>query len=217
MTTPPTEPSGAIPPGGQAVPGYPPMGYVVVQQPPPPKKNWFLRHKFLTALAALIVLIVIFMAAKGTKSDDSSSTAAGQSTAAQGSEINQPVRDGKFEFVVTDVAPPVKSIGEGMLTETAQGQFVVVKLTVRIVNRDDSGQSYKADQWSLRRPDNVVENTAYATPMFVTGSTLPGNGEVFGELWFETPVDGRYWLAYRPDSSSARGIWLVTVPVERTQ
>ncbi|MGE0877203.1 MAG: DUF4352 domain-containing protein [Acidimicrobiia bacterium] len=93
------------------------------------------------------------------------------------------------------------------------GRFV--KLTVRIVNRDDAAQTYKDLHWTLRRPDNVVVNTTYATPAFVAGATLPGNGEVYGELWFETPVDGRYWLAYRPDSSSARGVWLVTIPVER--
>lgn len=86
-----------------------------------------------------------------------------------------------------------------------------VKIVVRLVNRDDSAQPYRDRHWTLRRPDGVVATTAFATPAFVQGGTIAGNGETFGELWFETPADGRYWLAFRPDAGSARGIWLAEV------
>jgi hypothetical protein len=44
--------------------------------------------------------------------------------------VGEPARDGKFEFVVTKVEPPVKSLGGDFGGEEAQGDFVVVRVDV---------------------------------------------------------------------------------------
>lgn len=44
--------------------------------------------------------------------------------------IGTPVSDGDFEFTVTEVEPGVAKIGTAPLSTTAQGQFVLVHMTV---------------------------------------------------------------------------------------
>jgi hypothetical protein len=85
------------------------------------------------------------------------------------------------------------------------------RLTLRLVNRNDTDHLANQGQFTLRRPDGVVEPTQFATPTLVSGVQIAGNGEAFGEVWFPTTGPGRYWLAFRPDQGSARGIWAVDV------
>ncbi|WP_072689839.1 DUF4352 domain-containing protein [Rhodococcus marinonascens] len=56
--------------------------------------------------------------------------------------LGTPVRDGKFEFVVTDVETGLSSIGDNpFLTSEAQGQFVVVTMTVQNTSDEPKGLS----------------------------------------------------------------------------
>ncbi|NED61053.1 DUF4352 domain-containing protein, partial [Streptomyces sp. SID10244] len=56
--------------------------------------------------------------------------------------MNSPVRDGKFEFVVTGVQPGLDSVGDNpYLTEKAQGQFVVVTMSVKNIGDKPQGFS----------------------------------------------------------------------------
>ena len=114
-------------------PHYPPVA------PPPPKKNWFARHKVLSVLSAFLLLIIVIAVASGggKKSGDDSGPGA-QPKPKPG--IGVPVRDGKFEFVVQSVEAGVPTVGASYVTEEAQGQFVLVKLTVR--NIGDREQSF---------------------------------------------------------------------------
>jgi len=118
--------------------------------------NWFSRHKFLTALGALIVIIIVFVIIKstsgGSSSNDAGSSGGGATTSANGKTaagIGTPVRDGKFEFTVTAVDPGKGTIGTGSISKTAQGQFVLVHVTVR--NIGNQQQSF--DQSSQRMID----------------------------------------------------------------
>jgi hypothetical protein len=52
--------------------------------------------------------------------------------------LNTPVRDGKFEFVVTSVSCGHKSVGVGPISAKAKGEFCLVDLSVE--NIGDSGQ-----------------------------------------------------------------------------
>lgn len=59
--------------------------------------------------------------------------------------MNQPVRDGKFEFVVTKVKCGVSKVGESFLAKNAQGQYCLVTTTVKNIGKEpqmlsDSGQ-----------------------------------------------------------------------------
>lgn len=58
------------------------------------------------------------------------------------------VRDGKFEFVVTAVDPPVKVVGDNpYLQKTAQGEYIQVHLTV--TNISNKAKSYWSDNQKL--------------------------------------------------------------------
>jgi hypothetical protein len=54
--------------------------------------------------------------------------------------IGTPVRDGKFEFTVTDVQTGVKNVGNQYLNQDAQGLFTLV--TVRVRNIGDESQMF---------------------------------------------------------------------------
>lgn len=72
--------------------------------------------------------------------------------------IGAPVRDGKFQFTVTKVKGGVKQVGDQYLNEKAQGQFVMVSVTVENIGDeprtfdsssqrlfDAAGKEYSAD------------------------------------------------------------------------
>lgn len=132
-----------------------PEPFVSPYPPPAPRKNWFARHKVLTVLGGLVLLIVVISVATSgggstespdaapggtaaTASAGASATTAG-SAAAPRPGIGAPVRDGKFEFVVRGVRPGGTSIGPDFMAERAQGEFLLVDLTVR--NIGDKAQS----------------------------------------------------------------------------
>ncbi len=130
-------------------------------QPAPPQaqaqaqKNWFARHKILTGLGAVIAAIVAITAVSGGSGDKPSDAAraagaatTGASEAPADARIGTPVRDGKFEFVVNGVEAGVPSVGVNeYLTEKAQGQFVLVRMTVR--NIGDREQSFTTSAQKL--------------------------------------------------------------------
>ncbi len=137
-----------------------PEPFVSPYPPPAPRKNWFARHKVLSVLGALVLLIVVISVATsgggsteapdaapagGTSARGSTGATAGaptpatESAAAPRPGIGAPARDGKFEFVVRGVRPGGTSIGPDFMAERAQGEFLLVDLTVR--NIGDKAQS----------------------------------------------------------------------------
>jgi len=202
--------------GQQPPPGYgqqPQQGYG--QQPPMNKKdaksqaraakaysksqrNWFSRHKFLSALGALIIaIIVIVVLIKSTGGGGGSTTAGGGggsgTTTSQKSaaKIGTPVRDGKFEFTVTAVDPGKSTIGTGSLSKTAQGQFVLVHLTVRNVGTqqqvfDQSAQKMIDQQGRQLSADPTA--AIYVDQQNFLAQINPGNS-VEGVVAFDIPKD----------------------------
>jgi hypothetical protein len=137
--------------------------------PPAPeprkKKNFFLRHKVLTTLLALVVFVIVIVIATSSGGGSNGTTASGSAGAhatnkaagakkadkpakkavAKAPGIGDPVRDGKFQFTVTKVDKPVKKVGNSILGDTAQGEFIKVHITVKNIGNesqmfDDSAQ-----------------------------------------------------------------------------
>lgn len=114
--------------------------------PQPPRKSRTGLWIVLGVFAFFILLCGGCAGLVATSADDaespSSSVAAGSAPdegdalAPAGSEV----RDGKFAFVVTQVEPPVKTVGGDYLSKTAQGEFVLVHIDV--TNTSDQPQSY---------------------------------------------------------------------------
>ncbi|QDQ94775.1 DUF4352 domain-containing protein [Rhodococcus sp. WB9] len=154
-----TQPHGGFP--QQPIP--PAQGW---QPPPgPPTKKKSKKWPFVVG-AAVAVFAIIGVSGGGGDDDTTATSAVPTSVATPVSEIaaaapvapaektaaapapkalpgmNVPVRDGKFEFVVTDVETGLTSIGDNpYLMKQAQGQFVVVTMSVLNTSGEPKGLS----------------------------------------------------------------------------
>lgn len=154
MTTPPyPPPPNPQPPYGPR-PGYPPY--------PPRTSN---ANAIILTVVGVFVLCGLggcLAVVAGSDSEDkvaaTFTTAAPAAPAAPGASAPEPendvaaagsaVRDGKFEFTVTAIDPPVKVVGDNpYLQKTAQGQYILVHLTV--TNIGNKAQSYWANNQKL--------------------------------------------------------------------
>ncbi|PWD50739.1 DUF4352 domain-containing protein [Serinibacter arcticus] len=106
--------------------------------------------------------------------------------------IGAPVRDGKFEFTVTGIEGGVPLIGSDMFGQTAQGQFVLVSVTV--ANIGDAAQSFFGDNATLV-DDQGREHSADSTAAIYLESSEsfyteinPGNA-VDAVVVFDIPAD----------------------------
>ncbi|GED99139.1 DUF4352 domain-containing protein [Gordonia crocea] len=175
-------------PYGQA-PGYPAPpqapGYPAPPQaPPPPKKSY----------APLIIGIVVVLIAlcglgalvsgggdKADTSGNSGAPAAKQNGAKDTAKdeksddtagMNQPVRDGKFEFAVTNVETGLASVGENQfLTQKAQGEFAVVTLTVK--NIGDKAQGFSPSNQKLVDQQGRQHESDATAQIALGGSDIP--------------------------------------------
>ena len=141
--------------------------------------------------------------AKSDSSNDSQSTTAG---------INQPARDGKFEFVVKSIKCGKASVGTNeFLTEKAQGQFCLLNITVKNIGDEPqslfadnqylfnaSGQKYSADSTATTYAAPEDSDTWYS-------EINPGNS-VEGAIVFDIPKDQTPTSAELHDSAFSDGI-----------
>jgi hypothetical protein len=186
-----------------------------------PKKK---RHRFRNLLLTLIVavaIIFIINALTGGDEDttttgtgvDASDQAATDESEATTTEpgIGDPARDGKFEFVVIEVEAGADRIGEGILEEEAQGQFILVR--VEVENIGDQAQYLSASDQYLYDADGrqySASNTAWAaidSPLLE--QINPGNS-IQGTLVFDVPENMQPVSIELHDSPFSDGV-LVTL------
>lgn len=172
-------------------PGQPYPGMQPAPAAPPKRKRkwpWIL-------LAVVGVLVVISVASGGGDTKDAGpngATSGAGSTAAAG--LNTPVRDGKFEFTVTGVEPGLATIGDNpYLQRKAQGQFVIVSMTVQ--NTGDkpqaftpSAQKLKDSQGRTFESDTNAQIALGDSDIPLYDSINPGN-TVSVKVVYDMPVD----------------------------
>ena len=90
---------------------------------------------------------------------------------AAASGIGTSVRDGKFEFTLTSIEPPVKTIGADFAQQTAQGEYVIFRVTV--TNIGDKPQTLVADAQAA-----YAGETKYGTSSDAL-FTVEGAGDAF--------------------------------------
>ncbi len=183
------------------------------QQPVPPavapvpatrRRSWFARHKFLTAVGVLVV-IGIAGASLGGGGDEPAAGGGGSATGgtsdAGGAQeepaeaapgIGATVADGKFEFVVSQVETGVTRVGTDLFGQAAQGQFVLVHLTVSNIGDDAQyfdGSSQKAYDASGRTYSSDGSAAVYVDESnSFLNQINPGN-QVQGVVVFDVPAD----------------------------
>jgi hypothetical protein len=123
--------------------------------------------------------------------------------------IGTPVRDGKFEFTVTSVEPGVAQVGDEYLSQDAQGQYVLVHLTVANIGTEAQyfdGTSQKAFDAEGRQ---FSADTAAAVYLGDANSFLnqinPGN-TVTGTVVFDVPADAALTRLELHDSMFSGGV-----------
>lgn len=174
--------------------------------PEPKRKNWFARHKILTALLVLVLIGIVGSAVSGSGGDRS----AGSTTPAPAdgdrrndtgdgkqendtpalAKVGQKVRDGQFEFTVTAVKKGVASVGDQSLGQKAQGQYVLVGVTV--TNIGEKAQLLADSSQKLRDAQGREFSSDTAAAIYIKGNDVflneinPGNS-VKGTLVFDMP------------------------------
>lgn len=161
------------------------------------KKNWFKNHKILTAIIAIVLIGAIGGASGGSKksgSTTSTPTDTNTTETASVAKIGEPVRDGKFEFVVKSVTCGKSSVGTNQyLTKEAQGQFCLMDLTVK--NIGDQQQLFAESAQKLLNADGMQYSSDSVASLYNSNNSdtwlnqiNPGNS-VQGVIVFDIPKD----------------------------
>lgn len=204
--------------------GPPPQGYYQQQPPQEPKK----KGKLKWLLIIIGILILIGFCSAVTSGGEDSSTPSSQPSASspssgaqepssdapepeQQAKVGEPVRDGKFEFVVSDVQTGVTTIGPELIAEQAQGQYVIVNMTV--TNIGDKAQSYSSSNAKLiDAQDREFSSDAWASSLVAdtTASGIydeinPGNSAQVAVV-FDVPVDAQPKTLKLQDSMFSGGV-----------
>jgi hypothetical protein len=169
-------------------PGWPQGAYAPLPPAVPVKK----KRRWPWVLLAIAVVIGIIIATQSGKSTSSGATG-GTSTSAgvpAAARIGTPVRDGKFEFVVTKVQSGQASIGDQYLNQKAQGQFVIVSVTV--TNTAGEAQEFLGSTAKAFDASGREYSPSTSAAMYLKDSNSfieqinPGN-TVSGQVVFDVP------------------------------
>lgn len=180
--------------------------------------NWFKKHKILTVIGVIILIAIIGGAAGGgdkTNTNSSSSDGSGVTKAedkpAITVKLNEPARDGKFEFIVKGVECGKTTIGTNeYLTKKAQGQFCLMTVNIKNIGNEAQG-FFGSDQKLLNAQsqqfaaDDVAG--AYLDQNYTTlfSNINPGNS-VEGVIVFDVPADTQITQAQLHDSALSNGV-----------
>ena len=177
------------------------------------KKSWFVRHKILTGIGVLVVIAIIGSAASGgDKTNTTSTSGDGGSTKSEAktAKLNEPARDGKFEFTVASVDCSKTSVGNQYLNKTAQGQFCLLKVTVK--NIGDQSQLFDSSNVSLYdgagakfSADGVASSYANTDSNTFLNQINPGNS-VTANVVFDVPKGTTPITAELHDSIFSGGV-----------
>jgi hypothetical protein len=213
-------------------PGPSPYGPIPpqVHYAPPRRKGTGAGKGCLIAIGVAVGLFVVLAAcgvllsagSTGTTPSDSSPAKAAQpanSTQPAGKKslvngIGQEYRDGKFAFTVTKIKKGVRRVGDQYLGQTAQGQFVLVYVTVRNVGNeartfDSSSQKLTDAQGRDFDADSGATIAIGEQSNAFLNDINPANG-VQGILIFDVPRGVKLKSIQLHDSMLSGG---VTVPL----
>lgn len=149
-------------------------------------------------LAALVVVGVVLSGGDGTSGDSDDTTATGTSTPSgkqrepKSPGVGDVVKDGKFSFRITKIDKGLTQVGEDFTASKAQGQYILVHVTVR--NIGDEAQLFDGAAQKLIDSEDRQYDTDSAAALNLKDSNAflnninPGNS-VSGILLFDVPKD----------------------------
>ncbi|MET0418953.1 MAG: DUF4352 domain-containing protein [Actinoplanes sp.] len=206
-------------------PGYP-------QMPPPPPKQGTKPWVWVVATLAGVFSLCLVLGALGNFAGDElpAAPAAGDQAEAAAVEptkgkapakpkvvekaksagIGDRVRDGKFEFVVTDLDCSRTRLGDRFLNKDAQGKFCVVTMSVK--NIGDEAQMFSGSnqvafdvKGAEFKNDGAAEFSANSSNETFLNDINPGN-KVTGKVVFDVPRSTVLETIELHDSFWSRGV-----------
>jgi hypothetical protein len=170
------------------------------------KKVWF------WLVAVLAVIVAGAAANAGTSSTSSSAGSADEPAAAAPAPatIGTAVRDGDFEFTVTGVERGKTQLGGEYLSTTAQGEFVLVNLTVRNIGNEpgtlfDQNTKLFDAQGREFRPSSSAAIYLPEQSNVIAQTINPGN-QVSGTIVFDVPTGAQLASIQLHDSAFSGGV-----------
>ncbi len=167
-----------------------------------------------TYLAAAVLLAGVLACGSGGGDDDRDDDAGAAGTATQAAPkmpgMNQPARDGKFEFVVTGLDCSKTHVGSSGFGAQAQGKFCLASLTVRNVGKE--AQVFDASSQRALDAQGTAYDASGEAAMYVNSNTTvflnninPGNS-IKGVLPFDVPKDTKIATLELHDSPFSGGV-----------
>lgn len=148
-------------------------------------------------------------APKASAATESAAPTSSAAAPAAAPGMNQAVRDGKFEFVVSGVDCSKTKVGDEYLNKTAQGKFCIVALSVK--NIGNEAQTFSSfDQKAKDAQGRTLETDSEAGIYLKESNSWlnkinPGN-QVKGSIVFDVPKDGTLTELTLHDSAFSGGV-----------
>jgi hypothetical protein len=189
-------------------PGYP------QQQPQPPypgaRRRAKKSRKTLWIVLGVVGVIALICCGAGAFSLMAGKKAVDKPAAKGNVKQGQPARDGKFEFTVTKIKYGKTQVGDQFLNKTAQGQYVLLSVTVRNIGSEAKmfdGYSQKAvGAGGVKyEHDGAAELYANSQAQAFLNTINPGNS-VQGVLVFDIPKDAKLVTLELHDSPFSGGV-----------
>lgn len=180
-------------------------------------KSWFARHKILTAIGVVFLIGIFGSALSGDEPTGVASGGSNDSVDLSGdvtSEdaeggLNQPVRDGKFEFVVTGIDCGLQQVGSASFGVEAQGQFCL--LSMRVTNIGNQAQTLFGDNQKLIDAQGREFSANTEAAIYLENSNTfieeinPGNS-LEGVVVFDIPLEAKPVEVELHDSAFSGGV-----------
>jgi hypothetical protein len=154
-------------------------------------RPWFKKKRFILSLAVIFLVVIIWGANRRADMGTSHTAKSGSQVSVTNAPqvkaatpgIGTKVRDGEFEFVVTGVEHPGKTLaGKVGETLTAHGEFVIVLVNVTNMGKkeqspDCSSQILMSDKGQMFEPSSAILRTKEAlkfVQLIKPGNTVNG-------------------------------------------
>lgn len=180
-----------------AAPPPPPAPVWPAPGPASARRRWYRRKGALVTLGIVLVLVVLSGADDRTPAEPVAIT------------LGTPARDGRFEFVATNLRCGETQLGGPFLNRSAQGRYCLIDVSVRNVGSepqtldvgsqrlyDAKGNRYDAEGWM-----NIVLDSAFGG----WTSINPGN-QVDGVFVFDVPASAEPARLQLHDSPFSAGV-----------
>ncbi|MGV9326771.1 DUF4352 domain-containing protein [Streptosporangium sandarakinum] len=202
--------------------GPPPQGQQPQYGPPPvhpqfvaaPKKKGGCLRAFVVGVVVLAGLVLVgvgvLLSSGGDDSPGSDTGASAPAGKRAAAGIGDTVKDGRFSFKVTKVEKGVERVGDQYIGSDAQGQYILVHVTVKNIG-DEAQMFLDSAQKLIDSADREYDADSGAAVLGLKNSNAflnninPGNS-VSGILLFDVPDDFRIKAIELHDSPFSGGI-----------